>query len=105
MHRAIIKPLIHTLLVTAICAVTSLSQRQEIKLETLLGAPFPSSLEAAPTGGKIAWVQNARGVRNIWIAETPDYRGRQLTAYTQDDGQDLGSLSWTPDGKKIVFVR
>ena len=38
-----------------------------------MGAPFPSSLTAAPAGGHVAWVQNAAGVRNIWVATAPDY--------------------------------
>jgi dipeptidyl aminopeptidase/acylaminoacyl peptidase len=53
----------------------------------------------------VAWVQNAAGVRNIWVAEAPRYQGRQVTRYTQDDGQDLTSLEIPPDGQRIVFVR
>jgi hypothetical protein len=32
-------------------------------------------------------------VRNIWIAEAPDYTALQLTAYAEDDGQALGDLA------------
>ena len=74
-------------------------------LEQILSAPFPSELLAAPTGGRLAWVQNARGVRNIWVAEPPDYRGRQLTRYDKDDGQTVGGLEWTPDARTLVYVR
>ena len=74
-------------------------------LEQVLSAPFPSSPVAAPAGGKVAWVLNARGVRNIWVAETPDYRGRRVTEYAEDDGQEIGQLQWTPDGRAIVYVR
>ncbi|MFQ5570376.1 MAG: S9 family peptidase [Rhodothermales bacterium] len=81
------------------------AQERTFTLEQVMGAPFPSSLTAAPTGGKIAWVHNARGARNIWVAEPPAYRGRPLTNYPEDDGQDLGSLAWTPDGHTLVYVR
>ncbi len=74
-------------------------------LEQLLSAPFPSDLTAAPSGGRVAWVLNDRGVRNLWVADPPDYRGRPVTRYTQDDGQSINSLDWTPDGRTIVYVR
>ncbi|MBW8875384.1 MAG: S9 family peptidase [Acidobacteria bacterium] len=76
-----------------------------VTLEALLAAPFPSELLASPAGGKLAWIQNANGVRNLWVAEPPDYKGRQITRYTQDDGQQLGGLEWTPDGKGLIYVR
>jgi dipeptidyl aminopeptidase/acylaminoacyl peptidase len=79
--------------------------RPAVTLEGLLSAPFPSELLASPAGGKIAWVQNASGVRNLWVAEPPEYKGRQVTRYTQDDGQQLGGLEWMADGKGLIYVR
>ncbi len=69
-----------------------------------MSAPFPSPPVVSPSG-KIAWVYNARGVRNIWVAEPPDYHGRGVTAYTADDGQEIDDLQWTPDSHAIVYVR
>lgn len=74
-------------------------------LEQVLSAPFPSDLTASPSGGSVAWVANARGARNIWVAEPPDRRGRSLTSFAEDDGQEISDLSFAPDGKSIVFVR
>jgi Tol biopolymer transport system component len=74
-------------------------------LEQILSTPFPSELLASPAGGKLAWVQNTRGARNIWLAEPPDYRGRQVTRYDKDDGQVITGLEWTPDAKTLVYVR
>ncbi|HVR97502.1 MAG TPA: S9 family peptidase [Thermoanaerobaculia bacterium] len=74
-------------------------------LEQIMSAPFPSDLTAAPAGGRVVWLLNERGVRNLWVADPPDYRGRQLTRYTQDDGQSINSLAWSPDGKTLVYVR
>ncbi|HXH07117.1 MAG TPA: prolyl oligopeptidase family serine peptidase [Vicinamibacterales bacterium] len=71
----------------------------------LLSAPFPTELTAAPAGGAVAWVFNDRGSRNIWVATPPDYRGRRLTNYVGDDGQDISALAWTPDGRAVVYVR
>src|SRR5687768_14089295 len=74
-------------------------------LEQILSTPFPTELLASPAGGKIAWVQNTRGVRNIWLAGPPDYCGRQVTRYDKDDGQAIAGLEWTPDAKTLVYVR
>jgi dipeptidyl aminopeptidase/acylaminoacyl peptidase len=74
-------------------------------LEQVLSAPFPSNLVASPAGGKVAWLLNERGARNIWIASPPEYKATRLTSYKGDDGQDIGQLSWTPDGRGVIYVR
>ena len=74
-------------------------------LDQVLGAAFPTELTAAPAGGKFAWVENARGVRNIWVAEAPRYQARPITGYKLDDGYELAGLAWTPDGASIVYTR
>lgn len=74
-------------------------------IEQLLSSPFPSGLTASPSGGHIAWVQNTAGVRNIWVASPPEYAARALTAYKDDDGQELSGIEFTPNGEALVFVR
>ena len=74
-------------------------------LEQVLSAPFPSGLVAARGRGKVAWIFNARGVRNVWVAEEPDYVGRPVTAFTEDDGEETSELAFTADARAIVFVR
>lgn len=61
-------------------------------LEQVKGYPFPSELTAAATGSRIAWVFDERGIRNVWVAEAPEWKGRRLTSY-DDDGQELTSLA------------
>ncbi|TVR65020.1 MAG: S9 family peptidase [Gemmatimonadales bacterium] len=80
-------------------------QSQEVTLEALLAPPFPYGIRAAPAGGAVAWIQNDRGERNIWVAEAPAYTGRPLTRYRGDDGQELSIADWTPDGRSLLFVR
>src|SRR5438034_4676398 len=101
----------HTL---AVCvavafAATSLSpltaQQPAFTIEQVLAPPFPDNLVAAPAGGAVAWLVNANGAPNIWVAVPPEYQGRQVTAYPDDDGQEIGDLAWTPDGKAIVYTR
>jgi dipeptidyl aminopeptidase/acylaminoacyl peptidase len=74
-------------------------------LEQILSSPFPTELLASPAGGKLAWVLSGKGGNNLWVAEPPDYRGRQVTRYDKDDGQALSGLQWTPDAKTLVYVR
>jgi dipeptidyl aminopeptidase/acylaminoacyl peptidase len=86
-------------------SIAAAAQPAPFTLDQALGAAFPTTLTAAPAGGKVAWVSNARGVRNIMVAEPPAYQDRKITSYSQDDGQELQSLRWTPDASAIVFVR
>jgi len=84
---------------------SSLLQAQSVTIDGLLAAPFPTELVAAPTGVRFAWVQSVEGVRNIWVADGPDFRARRITANAVDDGQDLTQLAFTSDGKYVVFTR
>ena len=78
-------------------------------IQQALSAPFPAELTAAPARNRFAWVFNDEGKRNVWIAEpSPDGKGFKafaITKYTQDDGQDVGNLAWTPDATAVVYVR
>jgi dipeptidyl aminopeptidase/acylaminoacyl peptidase len=84
------------------------AQRSSFTIEDVLGAPFPSNLVAAPAGGRLAWIFNERGARNVWVAEPAangSYTSRRLTKYTLDDGSEIGDLSWRPNGEGVVFTR
>ena len=78
---------------------------QPFTIDQVLSSAFPTDLKAAPAGAKVAWVSNARGVRNILVAEPPAYQARKITNYTEDDGQELSDLQWTSDASAIVYVR
>jgi Tol biopolymer transport system component len=75
-------------------------------LNDVMQAPFASDMLAAPTGAAVAWVFNAKGCSNIWVAD-PSHgaKARQITRYTEDDGFDIGELAWSPDAKSIAFTR
>ena len=78
-------------------------------IEDVLSAPFPTELTAAPAKGRLAWVSNAEGKRNIWVAEPSangnGYSAHPITRHAEDDGQDVGELCWTADAQWIVYVR
>ena len=81
------------------------AQPSPFTLDQVLSASFPSELTSAPSGGKVAWVSDSKGLRNIMVAEPPAYQGRKITAYAEDDGQELQELRWLPDASAIVYVR
>src|SRR5258706_375196 len=91
-----------SVLLAAACAS---AQQAPFTIDQVLSASFPSELTAAPSGGKVAWVSYSKGVRNIMVAAPPAYQGRKVTAYTEDDGQELLELRWTADASAIVYVR
>ncbi len=75
-------------------------------IEQVLGAPYPTSLIAAPAGTAAAWVFTTKGVRNIWVADGADgAKARAITSFTQDDGFDVGDLAWSADARTIAFLR
>mgnify|MGYP001545685104 CR=1 FL=1 len=77
----------------------------DFSLQQVLDYPFPQGLAAAEHGDRIAWVIDLRGVRNVWTAQAPDFRPRQLTHFTRDDGQEITQLTFSPSGDALVFVR
>ncbi|OYU14526.1 MAG: peptidase S9 [Alphaproteobacteria bacterium PA4] len=77
----------------------------DFTLPQALAYPFLSDLVATPAGDRIAWVRIVGGVRNIWAADAPGLAPRQVTQFTADDGQELTQLTWSPDGKTLLFVR
>jgi dipeptidyl aminopeptidase/acylaminoacyl peptidase len=78
-------------------------------IEQILSAPFPSDLVASADGNHFAWVSNDAGRRNVWLAthraSGNGYDSRPLTAYTEDDGQDLADLAFVPRHDGVLFVR
>jgi Tol biopolymer transport system component len=88
-------------------ATAGVAASHPFTLEQVMSAPFPTELTVAPAGAKAAWVFNASGARNVWVAEENGGRftARQLTSYTGDDGQDVGDLAWLPDASAVVYVR
>jgi dipeptidyl aminopeptidase/acylaminoacyl peptidase len=96
-------------LVAVVAARTASSQPAAISsgftVAQIKSYPFPNELAAAPTGSRIAWALNEQGIRNVWVAEGPDFKARRLTSYIVDDGQELTSISISSNGRYVVYVR
>lgn len=102
----IAKPRFQLVLAVILLASAAACAQSAFTLEQVLSSPFPSGLTAAEHGSRIAWVFDAKGVRNVWVADGPDFTrtARQVTHYREDDGQPIASLRLTPDGKTVVYV-
>lgn len=98
--------------ITGLCAATVAtvilaadSTTTPSKLADFIGYSYASHLAAPDSGDHIAWVELHKGVRNVWAAAAPDFAPRKLTNGTADDGQDLTSVTWSPDGHMVAWVR
>lgn len=78
--------------------------REPDRLAEALALPTASGLVGARDVPRFAWVENAAGVRNIKVA-TRGRPAQRLTAFTEDDGQQLYDLAFSSDGASLAFVR
>ncbi len=74
-------------------------------MEQVLHYPYSDNLASAEHADRIAWVRNVAGVRNVWVADGPAFKARQVTQYAEDDGQEITQLTFSPDGTHLVYVR
>ena len=94
-----------TIAATVLILSAAALHAQQFSVEQIRSYPFPNELTSAPHGSRIAWAFNESGLRNIYVAEGPEWKARRLTNYGSDDGQELTSVSITGDGKYVIYVR
>src|SRR3954447_13730136 len=93
---------------SALALATAAAQQPSFTIESALSAPFPSGLTAAPAGGRVAWIFDAEGSRNIWVGEPSangSFTSRQLTRFPGDVGVEIQMPVWSFDGQTLVFLR
>src|SRR5579859_1785481 len=93
------------LLTAAGSAAPAAEPQGSFSLQQALSYPYPSALAAAPKGDAVAWVADEEGVRNVWMEASPSAAPRQLTHYSEDDGQEIGNLAFSGDGSYLINVR
>jgi dipeptidyl aminopeptidase/acylaminoacyl peptidase len=99
------KPVALASVVAVVAGVSGFAANRQFSVEQVMSAPFSSQLVASPDGAKVAWLINEEGRRNLWVAASPDWKARKVTNFTQDDGEDIGDVSWAPDGTYVLFTR
>src|SRR5438445_12740141 len=92
-----------SLLFLLFLSFTSQGAAATFTVEQVLSSPVPSNLVAASRAGRMAWVSNAKGSRNLWIADVPSFAAPPVTHYSGDDGQPIASLRSTPDGRAALY--
>ncbi len=85
--------------------IQSESLAQNFTFEAIKSYAFPTELVRSKNGDKIAWALDEKGVRNVYVAESPNFEARKLTNFKEDDGQEITSISISDDGKWVLFVR
>lgn len=81
------------------------TRQARFTIEQVLSPAFPYGLVAARSADRIAWIENERGMRNVYTAAAPAFTPVRLTATAEDDGVDLRPLQISDDGSVVVFIR
>jgi len=81
-----------------------ISAQDNFTIEQVLSSSFPSDLATSSSENYAAWVENTKGVKNIFISKDAK-TSRQITSYTKDDGQFISSLIFSVDNKFLFFVK
>src|SRR5215472_2798926 len=80
------------------------TRQARFSLDQVLSPAFPYGIVAARTFERIAWIENERGMRNVYTAMAPSFTPVRLTATTEDDGVDLRPLEISDDGSVVVYI-
>src|SRR5690554_5399080 len=75
-------------------------------LKELLATPYVSSLTSHPEHSSVFFVVNEKGARNIYQVNTAfGDDAQRVTNFPDDDGLEITSLTVSPNGEWISFVR
>lgn len=74
-------------------------------IEQVMSPAFPYGLVGAKSADRIAWMEDERGMRNVYTAVAPDFKRVRITSAMEDDAIDLQSVQLSADGSVAVFVR
>ena len=55
----------------------------------------------SPDGKRLAYLSDADGGSQLWVARVGEGRGRAIT----DSDEAIGDFDWSPDGTKLVFAK
>src|SRR6185312_7460621 len=78
---------------------------QSFSLESITSYPFVSEIATSANGQISAFSVNQKGLRNLYVAEGPQFFMKRITNYNNDDGAEITGLNISNDGEWIVYVR
>ena len=73
------------------------------ELSSFINLPAEYDLTHSPSG-QLAWYANDQGRRNIFLKDK-NHLIRQLSDFSEDDGQEISSLRFSNGDKYLLFVR
>ena len=62
---------------------------QSFSLESITSYPFVSEIATSANGQISAFSVNQKGLRNLYVAEGPQFLIRRITNYNDDEGQEI----------------
>lgn len=87
-------------------SLTTVSQAAPDPIANLISElPTHTELRAAERAPAVAWINEIRGDRSIWIADGEPLRPRELYKYSDDDGIRLSQLAVSADARWIAYIR
>ncbi len=92
-----------SLVLILFCSITLFAQK--FTLESIFVTPFIYGVTASAKTSDVVFTSVDKGARNVYTAKAPNYGYKKLTAFNEDDGQEITSLTITDDGLWAVFVR
>jgi dipeptidyl-peptidase 4 len=105
--RRLARPALALLAALVLTATTTAptAAQAAFSIADVLSPGFPYSLVSADAVDRIAWIENERGMRNVYTAEAPGFEPLRLTDFLEDDGIDLQDLQISRDGEIVTFLR
>ncbi len=76
---------------------------QSYTIDDILSMPYCTDLISSKKGQKVAWVSTIRGIREIYVAEYPSFKPKNIFRSQGDDGQILSNLMFSPDEEWLYF--
>lgn len=83
---------------------TQVFAQTDFTIDQVMSSDFPTGLTTSSNGDFAAWVQNKKGVRNIYISDG-DMPARKITTFANDDGHTISNLIFSPDNNNLYFVK
>jgi Tol biopolymer transport system component len=77
--------------------------QNKFSIEKVMSSGFYSNLVVSKDNNFVAWVENKKGVRNVFISDGNS--SKKVTDYNLDDGQTISNLIIGSDQAYILFVR